>query len=274
VKLITTFPRHEDFDKAKAVLDRMALRYQVISPDPGFAHVGAPAIVMTHEDRLALAARGDGEFACSGWVDYYPARANVPGDHPAEFEQDVFGRAFVMVLVPCVADTRKVRIIAHISGNLTDAFPYLNAERREGCYNANGPTFTFMDRYRMISMYARRIAIAKADDIVDAWRTLEAIRRRINDVWARRAQVEPSWELREKPPALEIFKRLPRTNCRACGELTCLAFAVKVWGGEAPLSHCRPVSTGEYPQLRDALIEICAGLGVEEGVPMTGKELQ
>jgi ArsR family metal-binding transcriptional regulator len=131
-----------------------------------------------------------------------------------------------------------------------------------------------MDRYRMISIYARRIAVAKADDIVDAWRTLEAIRRRINDVWARRAQIEPSWELREKPPALEIFKRLPRTNCRACGELTCLAFAVKVWGGEAPPSHCRPVFTGEYRQLRDALTEICAGLGVEEGLVAIGKERQ
>jgi ArsR family metal-binding transcriptional regulator len=137
----------------------------------------------------------------------------------------------------------------------------MNAEMREASYNAKGPTFTFMDRYRMISMYPRRIAVAKADDIVDGWRTLEMIRCRVNDAWARRAQIEPCYEIREKPPALEIFKRLPKTNCRACGEATCLAFAVRVWMGELPASKCLPVFRGEYGHLKDALVEICMGLG-------------
>jgi ArsR family metal-binding transcriptional regulator len=68
--------------------------------------------------------------------------------------------------------------------------------------------------------------------------------------------------MREKPPALEIFKRLPRTNCRACGELTCLAFAVKLWSGGGQLSQCRPVFAGDFAHLRPALLEICRGLGV------------
>jgi ArsR family metal-binding transcriptional regulator len=118
-----------------------------------------------------------------------------------------------------------------------------------------------MDGYRMVSLYPGRITIAKADEIVDAWRTLEAIRCRVNDVWARRAEIEPSDEMRERPPALEIFKRLPRTNCRACGERTCLAFAVRVWMGELTASKCLPVFQGEFSHLKDALVEICLGLG-------------
>ena len=70
--------------------------------------------------------------------------------------------------------------------------------------------------------------------------------------------------MRERPPALEIFKRLPRTNCRACGEATCLAFAVQVWQGRRLPRECRPVCEGEYAHLKDALVEICAGLGVAE----------
>ena len=212
-KLTGTFPRRSEFAKAKVSLDALGLSYEVISPDPGFARVGAPALVLDEQEHKALYARFPNAFTCSGWVDYQVASIAVPAEAPADDAEDVFGQAAVMVLAPCVADMTKIRLIAHLSGDLTEVFPYMNAVMREASYNKNGPTFTFMDGYRMISVYPRRIAVAKADEIVDAWRVLEAIRRRVNETWERRKEIEPSYELREKPPALEIFKRLPRTNC-------------------------------------------------------------
>ena len=259
--LITTFPNRDEFRRAQARLDGRALACGVVSPDPGYARVGAPALVVTTEARAALAdGRGD-PIMSAGFVDYRPAVIRVPAEPPRGFEEDVFAGAAVVVLAPCVADPTKIRLIAHTSGDMAKVFPYLNAEMREASYNAKGPTFTFMDGYRMISMYPQRIAVAKADDIVDGWRTLEMIRCRVNDAWARRAQIEPCYEMRERPPALEIFKRLPKTNCGACGELTCLAFAVRVWMGELPASKCLPVFQGEFGRLKDALVEICMGVG-------------
>ena len=114
----------------------------------------------------------------------------------------------------------------------------------------------------MIGLSPRRITVAKADDVVDAWRVLEAIRRRAGQVWARRADIVPCHERRARPPALELFKRLPRTNCRACGEATCFAFAGTLWRGEAAPTRCLPVFEGEHHHLRDALLDICAALGV------------
>ena len=38
--------------------------------------------------------------------------------------------------------------------------------------------------------------------------------------------------------ALEVFKVLPKTNCRECGETTCLAFAGSVFTGKTGLSSC------------------------------------
>lgn len=93
---------------------------------------------------------------------------------------------------------------------------------------------------------------------------LESIRRRANEIWARRTEIEPSYERREKPPALEIYKRLPKTNCGTCGQKTCLAFAVAVYMGNVPVAKCRPVFGGQFSHLKDALIEICAGLGAME----------
>ena len=263
---VVTFPKQSEFEKAKAQLDAAGSPYEVISPEPAFGLVGAPAVVVGSGAREALFRRGAEKFACSGWANHTPADVHVPQEEPLRFEEDIFGWAAIMLLAPCVADLSRIRIIAHTSGNLEGVFPYLNAEMAEACYNANGPRFTFMDGYRMVSLYPRRIAVAKADDIVDAWRVLEYIRRRANDAWARHDQITPSCEMREKPPALEIFKRLPGVNCGQCGEKTCLAFAVTLWMGAAAVSRCKPVFSGEYVNMKDAFMEICAGLGVLDEV--------
>jgi len=48
---------------------------------------------------------------------------------------------------------------------------------------------------------------------------------------------------------LELYKYLPRTNCRKCGEGTCIAFAAKVLSGERELSECSPIRNGDYNTL-------------------------
>ena len=262
-KTMTTFAQRGEFEKARRALDELSLPYIAVSPEPGYARVGVTSLAMDAETRIALAP-SDNEFVCSGWVDYRPARFEPPPDDPPAFADDVFGRAAIMVLAPCVADPTKIRLIAHVAGDLTEVFPYMNAEMQTASYNQNGPTFTFMDKYRMISLYPRRITVAKADEIVDAWRVLEAIRVRANETWARHGEIEPSYEMRKKPPVLEILKRLPMTNCKQCGELTCMAFACQVHAGMASPSACKPVFGGEYSRLREPLLEICRGLGVVE----------
>jgi|WetSurMetagenome_2_1015567.scaffolds.fasta_scaffold00335_21 ArsR family metal-binding transcriptional regulator len=264
MELITTFPAQEEFDKAKAVLDATGLPYSTISPDPGYRRVGITAIVASEETRRELARRGSEIVFGSGWIDYYPAKKSVPQEKPPEYENDVFGRTAVMVLQPCAADETKLRAIAHISGDLAEVFPYLNAISSDVFYNVNGQTFTVTEAHRIVTLYPRRIAMAKADDIVDLWRVLETLRVRFNKCWLNRASITPSSTLRKRPPAIEIYYRLPKLNCTQCGQKTCMAFALTLWSGQTALTLCKPVFGGEYGHLRDALVEICAGLGVDK----------
>lgn len=259
--VLTTFPQRCEFDNARQALDDLDSPYRVISPDPGYARVGTPSLAMDAETRLRIIERDD-NLACSGWVDYRAAGISVPRKPPLEFAEDIFGTAAIMVLAPCVADPTKIRLIAHLSGDLAEVLPYLNAELSAASYSHTGAVLTFMEGYRMISLYPQRITVAKADDIVDAWRTLESIRCHANTVWGRRVEIRPCHERRKRPPALEIYRRLPRTNCRLCGEPTCMAFAVQVWQGRRPPSDCLPVFEGDQAHLKDALEEICLGLGV------------
>ena len=166
------------------------------------------------------------------------------------------------MLAPCVADPEKLRLIAHLEGDAAEALPYLNAELHQASYTARLPVLTFLDGHRMVSLFRDRAGIAKADDIVDAWATLERLRRKVNEVWARREEIEPSFEARRRPPALEILKRLPGSNCGECGEATCNAFAWAVWRGDVDPQVCAPVFEGSREDLRNALLAICAGMGL------------
>jgi ArsR family metal-binding transcriptional regulator len=263
-KEILTFPRPAEFATAKGFLDRLSLAYTIISPFPFYGRVGVDSLVMDQETRVKLFCEVGAQVVCSGWVDYQPARITAPATMPPAFEEDILGTCSIMVMAPCVADLTKIRLIAHIGGNLSDVFPYLNTEMLQAMYCREAETFSYMDAYRLISLYARRITIAKADELVDAWHTLEKIRCLVNETWGRRHSIEPSWEMRKKPPALEIYKRLPGTNCRACGEKTCLAFSVRLWSGEIKPSLCTPIFTGEHGHLKAPFLEICSSLGFSE----------
>ncbi|MBI5018152.1 MAG: acetyl-CoA decarbonylase/synthase complex subunit gamma [Deltaproteobacteria bacterium] len=51
---------------------------------------------------------------------------------------------------------------------------------------------------------------------------------------------------------IQIYKLLPQTNCKDCGEPTCLAFAMKLAAGKAELSKCPFVSEAAKAQLSEA----------------------
>jgi len=51
---------------------------------------------------------------------------------------------------------------------------------------------------------------------------------------------------------IDIFKKLPKTNCGDCGVPTCLAFAMKLAAGQAELSACPHVSEEAKAELSEA----------------------
>jgi hypothetical protein len=53
--------------------------------------------------------------------------------------------------------------------------------------------------------------------------------------------------------ALDIYKKLPRTNCGECSPKTCMAFALSLLKGESELSGCPYLSEDEICQLKDSI---------------------
>ncbi|MDI6703122.1 MAG: acetyl-CoA decarbonylase/synthase complex subunit gamma [bacterium] len=73
---------------------------------------------------------------------------------------------------------------------------------------------------------------------------------------------------------IEIFKKLPKTNCGECGVPTCLAFAMKLSQGKADLEACPHVSASVKMELSEASLPPIRGvrIGIEESALKIGEE--
>jgi ArsR family metal-binding transcriptional regulator len=167
----------------------------------------------------------------------------------------------IIQVLPCIADAAKIRFHAEPCADLQEVLPYLNAVLPGAIYNHDAPALTFTKEDRIVSVFPRRITGAKASDVEDARAVLAWLTDLINDTWARRAEIRPCYERRERLSPLAIYKLLPGTNCGRCGVPTCLAFAVRLTGQEAPAGHCLPLLEGQHPQKRDLLVELLSAAG-------------
>jgi len=83
--------------------------------------------------------------------------------------------------------------------------------------------------------------------------------------------------IRELSP-IDVYKLLPRTNCKECGEENCMAFATKLVNREVTVEKCAPLLAKEnekaYRQLKEmlrpAIKEIVIGTGAK-AVKIGGK---
>ena len=60
----------------------------------------------------------------------------------------------------------------------------------------------------------------------------------VNRTWERRADITPDTTTRQRPTPMSIFKLLPQTNCKQCGEPTCYTFALKLAASQKELYDC------------------------------------
>jgi ArsR family metal-binding transcriptional regulator len=77
------------------------------------------------------------------------------------------------------------------------------------------------------------------------------LKREINACWESRADITPTTQGAPKIQILEILKLLPRTNCRQCGEPTCMVFAVRMAEGVKGTGDCPSLEVGAKEHLQD-----------------------
>ena len=163
-------------------------------------------------------------------------------------------------VLDCLADPTKNRVIAELSDNIGEVFPYLNAVVSNIIYNPGAETITIRREWRILTFYPHVAVMAKVDGPEDAAAQLEWFRQFVNETWRRRAEITPNYKRRQLLGPLDVYLLLPRLNCRRCGEATCMAFAFGLLLSGRQPSECPCLQEPEHAERGRRLAELM-GLG-------------
>ncbi len=138
----------------------------------------------------------------------------------------------------CNPSFQSLHCIAHLDQDISEALPYLNATLGGFEYLKDPPAVTFRTHGKIITVHPRQIAVNALRDEEEADKILQWLQREINEAWGKRGEITPRYEGLPKPKLLEILKLLPKTNCRECGEVTCMVFAARAAEGAKGPEQC------------------------------------
>jgi len=258
---IIVFPNQDEGLKAQRVLVSTGADFKLIST----LAVVVPKDCRQEACRLIIA----GDAMISGYYpflyrDYEEDFFKKAQEYKALESSEEFLKSITLCYVaPCMADEKKIRLIGYFNRDITEILPYMNAVIKGASYNKGASTLTYAKVRRLINLYNIKITIAKADDIIDAWIVLDEVKDLINKTYQNRDNIKPNYEEKVKVTALQIYGWLPKTNCKVCGEATCLAFAVKLLLGEQKISKCAPLSTEpRFFENKKIMQEMAEALGV------------
>jgi ArsR family metal-binding transcriptional regulator len=148
---------------------------------------------------------------------------------------------------------------ARFADDISEAFPYLNAQWKNAIYSPKAKQLTFSFEGRAVALKAHEITISNLPDRDSATIEMEKIIAQINHIWMDRDNLTPLHTPRKRLVAMEIYQYLPQTNCKLCGQATCFAFASKITVGEADVKACTPLfDEEEYAEKRQGLLDMLA----------------
>ncbi|MBW1723845.1 MAG: Fe-S cluster protein [Deltaproteobacteria bacterium] len=153
----------------------------------------------------------------------------------------------------CNPGFEALHCFAHLDQDVSEAIPYLNATLGGFTYQKNPPSVTFKVHGKLITVHAKKIAINALKDEQEAIDIIEWLKREINAAWDNRDKIEPLYETAPQPKIIEILKLLPKTNCKECGQSTCMVFATQVAEGAKGPEDCLPLEDATREQLSNYL---------------------
>ena len=160
----------------------------------------------------------------------------------------------------CMPSAMSVQCFAHLSEDVGEALPYLNAYLGGLTYTQDPPSVTFKAQGKLITVHPKKIAINALKDEEEATKIIEWLKREINAAWKNRREIEPSYRSAPIPKIFEILKLLPKTNCRECGQTTCMVFASMVAEGAKGAEDCPPLDDTNNKKLSEYMSRFCLDL--------------
>lgn len=156
-------------------------------------------------------------------------------------------------LPTCNNTFQSVHCIAHLDQDISEALPYLNAVLGGDTYIKEPPSVTFKLYGKLISVHGDKIAVNALRDEAEARHILEWMKEQINDAWEKRESITPKYDGKTIPDFLTIYRMLPKTNCRKCGQSTCMMFCSQATHGALGAADCPDITEENNARLTNYL---------------------
>ncbi len=160
---------------------------------------------------------------------------------------------------PCDPGAERFSAFAKLAVDISEVLPYLNATLRGAIYHRAANALTWKKSGHAIAFHAMQIATSNVEDYEAAVKEIDGLVKLINRTWERRSEITPDYETHQRPPLMTVYKLLPQTNCKQCGEPTCYSFAIKLVASQKKLVNCAPLYEPAYAEkladLQDLVID-------------------
>jgi ArsR family metal-binding transcriptional regulator len=168
----------------------------------------------------------------------------------------------LMRTLPCLAEPGRLIVIGESDQALDGVMPLMNAVLPNVIsYNPMAGILTLRRQPGLITFYPQRVMITQVADVAEGLELLAAARELVNRIWERRDEIQPKPEGRQVPRPLDIYELLPRSNCGACGEATCMAFAFGLLEARHRPEECAGLAAPQASAQLQTITELlsCAG---------------
>jgi ArsR family metal-binding transcriptional regulator len=145
--------------------------------------------------------------------------------------------------LPCLAEPGKIIVIGQPSRSLAEVIPYLATLPGVIAYNPETLTLTFRRPRGFMTLYPEKVYITQVKDSDEGLELFTALVEAVNATWEHRAELVAVTAARRAPRWLDIWTLLPQTNCKQCGEATCMAFAAALLQQTRALTECLPLAS-------------------------------
>ena len=157
--------------------------------------------------------------------------------------------------LPCLAEPGRIIVIGEPNRPLDEVIPFLATLPGVIAYNPETRTLTFRRPHGFMTLYTDKVYITQVVDSKEGLQLFEALREAVNTVWEKREKLVAVMSSKSAPRHLDVWSLLPQTNCRQCGEASCLAFAVMLIQHKCALEECPPLQSDSSFADRKATLE-------------------
>jgi len=159
----------------------------------------------------------------------------------------------------CSPEIGRWDALVNLDSDIGHVYPYLNAVLPSVQYDHDGQVLVLQEQGQWYAFRPREIRIANVADLAQAQQIVSKLAEKVNTIWRQRDDIVPRFTQRKLASVMDIIMLLPRTNCRQCGYLSCMAYAADLRKAGTRVDACLPLLQPGYAANREKVLALLSG---------------